>query len=169
MSRVLAILISLFASLVAACASIDASRIAQPGVSAVTAAELDAANVAFSAAWLAGDVDVLVSAYTEDAVVHPPAGGVLTTPEQIRTVWAPIVNWRRVGHRLEPTLRQGLRGGEILEMGRWHSARENDAGEAPWASGCYTVIWRSDGGRWRMKYDAWTAANDASWACRPRQ
>lgn len=133
-----------------------------------TAAALDEANAAFSAAWVAGDVDTLMSAYTSDAVVHPPAGGVLTSPESIRPVWAGILEWRRVGHRLEPTLRQSLSGGEVLEMGRWHSARTNDAGESPWISGCYTVIWRNDEGRWRIRYDAWTAANDASWACRPR-
>jgi hypothetical protein len=53
-------------------------------------------------------------------------------------------------------------------MGRWHSARADEAGEAAWVSGCYTVIWREDSGRWRMRYDSWTAPNDASWACRPR-
>lgn len=129
---------------------------------------LDEANAAFSAAWVAGDVDAIMAAYTEDAIVHPPAGGVLTTPAHIRTVWAPITNWQRVGHRLEPTVREALSGGEVLEMGRWHSARRNEAGEAPWTSGCYTVIWRNDNGRWRMRYDSWTAANDNSWACRPR-
>lgn len=52
-------------------------------------------------------------------------------------------------------------------MGRWHSAREVE-GQAPWLTGCYTVIWRREAGGWRMAYDSWTAANDASWACRPR-
>lgn len=75
-------------------------------IDAEAATALDAANAAFSAAWVAGDVDALMDAYTPDAVVHPPAGGVLTLPESIRPVWAAIVEWRRVGHRLEPTLRQ---------------------------------------------------------------
>ena len=134
-----------------------------------TAGDLDAANAAFSTAWLAGDVDALVAAYAPDAVVHPPAGGVLTTSEQIRGVWAPIANQNRAGHRLEPTLRRRLSGeDEVLEMGRWHSARADAAGDAQWLSGCYTVIWRKDGVGWRMRYDSWTAPNDASWACRPR-
>ena len=131
------------------------------------AAELDAANTAFSAAWVAGDVDALLDAYTADAIVHPPAGGVLTSREAIRPVWAPITNWQRAGHRLEPTLRRTLASGEVLEMGRWHSSRTVE-GQSPWLSGCYTVIWRREGRAWRMAYDSWTAANDASWACRPR-
>lgn len=139
-------------------------------VSEDVAAELDAANTAFSAAWVAGDVDALVNAYTPDAVVHPPAGGVLTTPEQIRGLWGPIVNQNLVGHRLEPTVRRRLTSEhEVLEMGRWHTAGRGDDGAAPWVSGCYTVIWRSDDvAGWRMLYDSWTAPNDASWACRPR-
>jgi len=136
-------------------------------VSANVAAELDAANTAFSAAWIAGDVDALLDAYTEDAIVHPPAGGVLTSREAIRPVWAPITNWQRAGHRLEPTLRRTLASGEVLEMGRWHSSRTVE-GQSPWLSGCYTVIWRRELRAWRMAYDSWTAANDASFACRPR-
>lgn len=129
--------------------------------------ELDAANTAFSTAWVAGDVDALLDAYTADAIVHPPAGGILTSREAIRAVWAPIVDWRRAGHRLEPTLRRTLVSGEVLEMGRWHSSRTVE-GQSPWLSGCYTVIWRREGRTWRMAYDSWTGANDASWACRPR-
>ncbi|HRP11943.1 MAG TPA: DUF4440 domain-containing protein [Terricaulis sp.] len=136
-------------------------------VSASIARELDAANSAFSAAWVAGDVDALLDAYTADAIVHPPAGGVLTSREAIRPVWAPIADWQRAGHRLEPTLRRTLASGEVLEMGRWHSSRTVQ-GQSPWLSGCYTVIWRREGRHWRMAYDSWTAANDASFACRPR-
>lgn len=168
MRRIRSVLIGLLACVGAACASVEQSVSANGAVSAAVAVELDAANTAFSAAWVAGDVDALLDAYTTDAVVHPPAGGVLISHESIRPVWDGIVNQQRVGHRLEPTLRQMLGGGEVLEMGRWHAARRNDAGEAPWTSGCYTVIWRNDGGTWRMRYDGWTGVNDASWACRPR-
>jgi ketosteroid isomerase-like protein len=147
---------------------VDVSGAEAGEVSSAATHELDAANTGFSAAWLAGDIEAIMAAYTQDAVVHPPAGGVLTTREQVRGVWAPIASWNRAGHRLEPTLRQRLSGGEVLEMGRWHSARLDDSGAATWVSGCYTVIWREDGGHWRMRYDSWTAPNDESWACRPR-
>lgn len=164
------ILIAAALMALAACASGEtksAMPLTQAPVAPRVVSELDAANAAFSAAWVAGDVDALLDAYTADAIVHPPAGGVLTSREAIRPVWAPIVNWQRVGHRLEPTLRRALDSGEVLEMGRWHSSRTVE-GQSPWLSGCYTVIWRREGRAWRMAYDSWTAANDASWACRPR-
>jgi ketosteroid isomerase-like protein len=168
MRSVLCALALLGALIAAGCAKTRAIPTeAADAVDAQTDASLEAANAAFSAAWLAGDVDAIMDAYTDAAVVHPPAGGVLTTPEQIRGVWAPIVNWERAGHRLEPTLRRPLASGLVLEMGRWHSSRNVD-GEAAWASGCYTVVWRREGDAWRMEYDGWTAPNDASWACRPR-
>ena len=168
-----ALLLAALAVLVSACAAVGADTKTATLASAArpvadnVAAELDAANAAFSAAWLAGDIDALLDAYTSDAIVHPPAGGVLTSREAIRPVWAPIVDWQRAGHRLEPTLRRVVADGEVLEMGRWHSSRTVE-GQSPWLSGCYTVIWRREGRRWRMSYDSWTAANDASWACRPR-
>lgn len=144
-------------------ASADQSRSPEP----VVVAALDAANEAFSAAWLAGDVDGILAAYTDDAVLHPPAGGVLTTADARRGLWASIGESDRVGHRIEPTLRHSLGEGLVLEMGRWHSSIRTD-GESPWLSGCYSVVWRQDAGQWRMKYDGWTAPNEASWACRPR-
>ncbi len=171
MSRALFLALALCAA--AACASTADVKSAVPTTQAArpvagdTAAALDAANAAFSAAWIAGDVEALLNAYTVDAIVHPPAGGVLTSREAIRTVWAPILNWQRAGHRLEPTLRRTLSSIEVLEMGRWHSSRTVE-GQSPWLTGCYTVIWRREGRIWRMAYDSWTAANDASWACRPR-
>ena len=137
-------------------------------IDAKVAFALDDASEAFSDAWEAGDIDRLAAAYTEDAVLHPPAGGVLTTPEDIRALWAPLGNQSRIGHSLRPTLRQNLGGGEVLEMGRWHTVRSDDSGTfVSELSGCYTVIWRNDEGRWRMRYDSWTEPNDNEWACRP--
>jgi ketosteroid isomerase-like protein len=133
-------------------------------------AALDAANAAFSAAWMRGDVDAVVAAYTAHPVLHPPAGGVLTSPSAVRGVWAGITRLQRVGHRLEPLLRRPLGTDRVLEVGRWHSATRNAEGEAPWSSGCYSVVWERDAadGRWRMSYDGWTAPNPNDWACRPR-
>ncbi len=163
----------IFAALWVGCASTaqaQSERVAvvRAPVDVETATALDAANAAFSAAWIAGDIEALLAAYSEVAVVHPPAGGILTTPEQIRGVWTPILNQQRVGHRLEPTLRWRQDDGVVLEMGRWHVSRTVD-GQSPWSSGCYTIIWRRGGDqRWRMDYDAWTAPNEHDWACRPR-
>lgn len=162
MRRALLVALTLATS---ACATRQTLPADQP--SAAVIAELDAANTAFSTAWIAADVDALLNAYTQDAILHPPAGGVLTSREAIRGVWAGITDQQRVGHRLEPTLRRVIGENLVLEMGRWHASRTVD-GQSPWTSGCYTVVWRREADAWRMQYDGWTGVNDASWACRPR-
>lgn len=163
-----ALALALAVSVAAACASSTTEVAPDPStVPQDVSSALDAANEAFSAAWLAGDVEAILASYDDDAVLHPPAGGVLATPDARQGLWASIGESDRVGHRIESFLRQPLGAGLVLEMGRWHSSVRTD-GEAPWVSGCYTVVWRESATGWHMKYDGWTAPNDASWACRPR-
>lgn len=138
-------------------------------ISAAIAAQLDAANAAFSRALVAGDGATMALAYTTDAILHPPRGGVITGGTRVAEYWRPVRAGTKLGHRLEPTLRRMLAPDVVLEMGRWHD-RPVVAGntEPPWVSGCYTVIWqRGSDGNWRMSYDGWTNAMEAPAACRP--
>ncbi len=138
-------------------------------VDAATDRALDAANRAFSAAYLRSDSAALAEAYTEDAVLHPPAGGVLVGRALIGRYWGPT-RASRIGHRIEAMLRHDLGAGHVLEVGRWHSRSLTAEGaEGPWLWGCYTVVWkRGADGRWRMHFDGWSAPHDEEWACRPR-
>lgn len=139
-------------------------------VSPTTAAALDAANAAFSRAYVAGDSATVLAAYTRDAVLHPPAGGVLVGAEQVREYWGPIANRRAAGHRLEANLRRHLAPDVVMEIGRWHSQSLRDGEPQPWSTGCYTVIWRRGTDMaWRMEFDTWTGPIQADWACRPRE
>jgi ketosteroid isomerase-like protein len=133
------------------------------------AERLDAANRAFSAAFVAGDSATMANSYTADAVLYLPTGAVITGDGRVQRFWRPRAG-TKLGHRLEATFRQLLAADVVLEMGRWHD-RPNLGSEAksPWSSGCYTVIWRhGDDGRWRMAYDGWTEPNDDPAMCRPR-
>lgn len=138
-------------------------------IPAVIAAQLDAANTAFSRAFVAGDGATMALAYTSDAILHPPRGGIVTGGSRVADFWRGVRPGVKLGHRLEPTLRRMLAPDVVLEMGRWHD-RPAVAGnsEPPWVSGCYTVIWQrgADGG-WRMSYDGWTNPMEATTACRP--
>lgn len=133
------------------------------------AAQLDAANAAFSRAFVAGDGTTMALSYTADAILHTPRGNVITGGSRVADFWRSIPADVRLGHRLEPTLRRMLAPDVVLEMGRWHD-RPIVAGtsEPPWVSGCYTVIWqRGTDGNWRMSYDGWTNTIEAATACRP--
>lgn len=138
-------------------------------IDARTAAALDAANSAFSAAWVRGDSAALVQAYTRTGIVHPPAGGVLVGSARLGRYWGPSPG-DRVGHRIEPSLRRPLGAGHVLEVGRWHSRRRDaDGVVGPWLWGCYTVVWELGvDERWRMLFDTWSEPHEEEWACRPR-
>ncbi|HPF60682.1 MAG: DUF4440 domain-containing protein [Gemmatimonadetes bacterium] len=133
------------------------------------AARLDAANQAFSAAFIAGDSATMANSYTADAVLHLPTGAVVTGDGRVQRFWRPRAG-SKLGHRLEPTHRQMLADSVVLEMGRWHDRPDRGSeAESPWSSGCYTVIWRQGpDGAWRMAYDGWTVPNDDPALCRPR-
>lgn len=133
------------------------------------AERLDAANQAFSAAFVAGDSATMAASYTEDAVLHLPTGAVVSGEGRARRFWRPRAG-AKLGHLLEPTHRQMLADSVVLELGRWHDRPRRDSeADSPWSSGCYTVIWRQGpDGRWPMAYDGWTVPNDDPALCRPR-
>jgi ketosteroid isomerase-like protein len=135
----------------------------------VIAAQLDAANAAFSRAFVDGNGATMALSYTADAILHPPRGGIVTGGSRVADFWRPVRAGTKLGHRLEPTLRRMLAPDVVLEMGRWHDRPlVADTSEPPWVSGCYTVIWqRGVDGRWRMSYDGWTNPMEATTACRP--
>ena len=53
------------------------------------AARLDAANQAFSAAFIAGDSATMANSYTADAVLHLPTGAVVTGDGRVQRFWRP--------------------------------------------------------------------------------
>jgi ketosteroid isomerase-like protein len=137
-------------------------------VDTATAAALDAENAAFSAAFVRGDVEAILAAYTADAVVQTPQGTVASTPETIRMLWAPIERGDdRISHSLRSTLRQRLAPHLVLEQGAFTIVRRVDNAEQR-SDGCYTLIWRHSDGRWRIQFDSWTPPHNPARSCTAR-
>lgn len=141
---------------------------APTGVDAATAATLDAENAAFSAAFVRGDVEAILAAYTEDAVVQTPQGTVAVSPTTIRGLWAPIgQSDDRISHSLRSTFRQQLAPYLVLEQGAFTIVRRVDEGEQR-TDGCYTLVWRRSDGRWRIQFDSWTPPHNPARSCTAR-
>ena len=161
---------------IAALCTLVAALIAPPGASAAQAGcpgtpnALDAANAAFSRAWVEGDSATVIAAYTDNAVLHPPSGSVRVGIAEVRAFWGGIANRKAAGHRLETGLRRQLAPDVVLEVGRWHSRSIRDGETQPWSTGCYSVLWRrGSDGAWRMEFDTWTGVIESETACRPRE
>lgn len=162
---------SVFAALaLGACAAAPGatSAIAPAAVDAGTAAILDAENAAFSAAFVRGDVEAILAAYADDAVVQTPQGAVAVSPESLRALWAPIGRGEgRISHSLTATFRQRLADHLILEQGAFAIVRRGEAGDER-TDGCYTLLWRRTDAGWRIHFDTWTAPHRPARSCTAR-
>ena len=152
----------------AACASAPVSTHQARGGHEGVSATLEAENTAFSAAYMRGDVEAVLAAYTSDALVQTPDGAVISTPEALRAMWAPIANIRPgTTHALTSTYRQFTGADEVLEAGRYEISTRTAEGETRWRRGCYTLVWRRIEGRWLIEYDMWTRPLDPAPTCEP--
>lgn len=158
-------LIAAFA--LAACATPAPAQQARGGHGGVSA-QLDTLNTEFSAAYTRGDVEAILAAYSADALVQTPQGDVISTPEALRAMWAPIAQMRPdTTHALISTFRQFMGEDEVLEAGRYEIGSRTAEGEQRFRRGCYTLVWRRIEGQWRIHYDTWTPPRDPAPSCEP--
>jgi len=117
-------------------------------------AAISAASRAFSAAYIANDVEGLKAIYTADAVLLAPGKeirGRNEAGEYFR--WRP--GYRQVDHAMT-TDELLVRGDTAIDVGTWHSIGQRGDAEPSSASGRYLVVWvRESDGAWRIKYDMW--------------
>jgi len=160
------LLVAAFA--LAACATTPALAQTARGGHGGVSAQLDVLNAEFSAAYMRGDVEAILAAYSADALVQTPEGSVIATPEALRAMWAPIAQIQPgTTHSLTSTFRQFMGQDEVLEAGRYAITSRASDGEEHFRLGCYTLLWRRIEGRWLIHYDTWTIPRDHQPHCEP--
>ncbi|WP_265587147.1 YybH family protein [Sphingomicrobium arenosum] len=122
-------------------------------------AAIAAAARAFSAAYVAGDVEALLDLYTLDGVAMAGGRDPLVGREALARFWQPneavaVVAHETVSDALE------LRGPAIaIDRGiyRGTTRRVESGEEASWG-GRYLIVWEKGAdGKWRMAEDMWAA------------
>ncbi len=121
-----------------------------------TSLELDAANRAFSEAYVAGDTERLRRAYTDGALVLPPRGQVVVGAHGSGDYFAPGNRTGHLAHVLYPEWRT-IDGGTAHEMGTWYDVWLR-AGDTITSSGRYLLGWQREASTWRISADAWQAS-----------
>ena len=119
----------------------------ESGDSAAIAARAEAWEVAFNA----GDVDTLVSFYTEDARVMPPGGEAGEGPEAFRAVFLGFVD-AGLGVQLD-TVRLDTSG----DIGHHVGTYAVMAGDEVVDGGNFIETWRKVGGEWMLTGDIWNS------------
>ena len=127
-------------------------------LSAASAREaIGAANASFMEAFQAADTARLATMYTTSAQLLPPHSDVVAGPEAIGAFWKTMLAAGVAGVKLETTDLES-EGDQAVEVGRY-TVLGADGGALD--SGKYLVVWRRDGGGWKLHRDIFNTSRPA--------
>ena len=116
-------------------------------------AALEAANRKFGAAAAKGDAAAVAALYTADAKLFPPNAEPVSGTAAITEFWK-----GQIGTGVNVTLTAGevsAHGALAHEVGTF-DVKSLDG--AALDSGHYIVIWKNDGGQWKLHRDIWNSS-----------
>jgi ketosteroid isomerase-like protein len=123
---------------------------AQPGDAR---AAIEAANKQFSAAFAKGDAAALSAMYTSSAIAFPPNGEIARGQTAIQSIWKGAIASGLKGLVLT-TAEVETHGDTAHEVGNYEM---RDAGGKAADRGKYIVIWKREGGQWKLHRDIWNS------------
>jgi uncharacterized protein (TIGR02246 family) len=115
---------------------------------------LAAANKDFMAAFKRGDAAGLAALYTETGQVLPPNGDVVAGTEAIQAFWQAVMDMGIKAARLEIVEAED-HGDTAIEVSRFALLGE---GDQALDQGKYIVIWKRDGGQWKLHRDIFSSS-----------
>ena len=116
--------------------------------------EIEAANRRFIEAFRRRDADAVAACYTSGAQLLPSNSDVIAGTAQIAGFWRGAIDAGIADVRLE-TEEVEPRGDLAVEVGRYALAGA-DGGQID--RGKYLVVWRREGGGWKLHRDIWTTS-----------
>ncbi len=119
------------------------------------AEQIESRNIAFEAAFAAGDGAAIGALYTDTGAIYPPGGAVVSGPEDIGVFWQGVIDSGIARLDLIPGEVEG--GGDTaIEVARF----EMFGGDGSVAAvGKFIVIWKNAGDGWQLHRDIWNAGN----------
>jgi len=115
---------------------------------------IQAGNENFMAAFKRGDAAGVAACYTNDARLLPPNGSVVTGTPDITAFWQRSMNLGIKEARLE-TKHLEERADLAVEVGQYTLTIQPEGGDAITDVGKYVVVWKEDGGAWKLHIDIW--------------
>ena len=119
--------------------------------------QIEATNSQFIAAFKGGDAAAIARLYTSDAQLLPANSDFVRGTDAIRAFWQKVIDMGLGGATLE-TIEVESHGETAVEVGRY---RLLAAGDAVADTGKYIVVWKNDGGAWKLHRDIWTTSQPA--------
>lgn len=128
--------------------------LASPGVAQEPRASIEAGNRQWEAAIAKGDGAAVAALYTANGQLLPAGSEAVTGTAAIRKFWQGVMDSGIRGAKLT-TLEVEAHGDSAHEVGQYEL---RDQGGKVLDTGKYVVIWKRDGGRWRLHRDIWTSS-----------
>ncbi|MDQ1558552.1 MAG: hypothetical protein QOD32_1612 [Pyrinomonadaceae bacterium] len=120
---------------------------------------IEKTNLKFAEIFGRGDAAGIAALYTADARLMPPDAPALSGTEAITAFWQGAMKMGIKAATLE-TIDVETSGGDLAtEIGRFTLGMEvpGGGGERVEQSGKYIVLWKNDGGTWKIHADIWNA------------
>lgn len=114
----------------------------------------------FTDAFKRGDAAAVAAWYTTDATLLPPDSQMMKGRDAIQTFWQGAMNMG-VNEASLDTLEVEVRNDLAYEVGRFQMTVQPQGGEAAKLAGKYVVVWKDEGGSWRMHVDIWNGDSPA--------
>lgn len=117
-------------------------------------------NQNFMDAFKRGDAAGIASLYTEDAKLLPPDNQMMSGTEAIQSFWQGAMNMGVKDAKLE-TVEVEAQGSLASEIGRFALTVQPESGEGTTLRGKYVVVWKNQGGKWKLYVDIWNTNGSA--------
>lgn len=122
---------------------------------------IEAQAKAFSAAFVAGDIDKIMAIYSPDAKIIYGNNPIEDSIKRIREYWAPNKNseWKLQWHKTnsEELL---IDGNLASDIGYYSGLSKHMSGKESAFKGSYIIVWKKLNGVWRMHLDMWNSIKD---------
>ena len=119
-------------------------------------AAVQAVNRKFMEAFREGDAARIAALYADGAKLLPPDMPMMEGAEAIRSFREGAIQSGISGARLE-TLQVESRGELAYEIGQFTLLTQGDGGDIVAGAGKYVVVWKLQGGEWRLAVDIWNS------------
>lgn len=120
-------------------------------------AAIDAGNRRFVEAFTRGDAAGVAALYSSDAQLLPPNSDFVAGGDGIRKFWQGAMQMGIRQVQLQ-TVGVEIQGGVATELG--HYTLLLDGGQVA-DSGKYLVVWKAEGGSWKLHRDVWNTSRPA--------
>ena len=116
--------------------------------------EIAATNKAFMAAFGQGDADGVSNLYTKTGSVLPPNSEIIGGIAAIRGFWQAVMDMGIKGAKLETV------DLEVYPGGAWERGNYTLTGAKGEVMdrGKYIVVWKEEGGKWKLHRDIWNSS-----------